>query len=44
MLEQKLTLKVQDNLAKFKLDINLLRKKIALLASDQEKLKQTPVQ
>jgi len=34
MLEQKLTLKVQDNLAKFKLDINMMRKKIAYLATE----------
>ena len=35
LLEQKLTLKVQNNLAKFKSDINLLRKKIAFLAMEQ---------
>jgi hypothetical protein len=43
LLEQKLTLKVQNNLAKFKQDINLMRKKIAFLALEQEKLARTPV-
>ena len=44
LLESKLTLKVQNNLAKFKHDINTLRKKIAFLALEQEKLEKTPVQ
>jgi hypothetical protein len=35
---------VQNNLAKFKHDINTLRKKIAFLALEQEKLEKTPVQ
>jgi hypothetical protein len=34
---------VQNNLAKFKQDINLMRKKIAFLALEQEKLSRTPV-
>jgi len=44
LLESKLNVKVQNNLARFKQDINCLRKKIAYLVLEQEKLTKTPVQ
>ena len=43
MLQKRLTVKVQDNLAKFKLDIQTLRKGVKFLKNDQNKLRETPI-
>jgi len=44
MLEKKLSIKVQANLANFKLDLQNLRKAVATLKTEQKELSNKPIQ
>lgn len=44
LIEKKLSVKVQNNLAQFKLDLQILRKAVASLKAEQAALATKPVQ